>query len=75
MFNKIGPMELILILGVALLIFGPSKLPELGKAMGKSIRSFKGAMSGVTDEVGEAVKDVKQTVTDAKSSVTDAVTK
>lgn len=46
MMSKIGVGELVLILGVALLFFGPSKLPELGKAVGKSIREFKGAMTG-----------------------------
>jgi sec-independent protein translocase protein TatA len=40
------PMHLLLILGIALIIFGPSKLPELGKALGESIRGFKGAMQG-----------------------------
>ena len=46
-FN-IGPGELILLLIVALLIFGPKKLPELGKALGESIGSFKKALSGET---------------------------
>jgi sec-independent protein translocase protein TatA len=40
------PMHLLLILGIALVIFGPSKLPELGKALGESIRGFKSAMAG-----------------------------
>jgi len=40
------PMHLIIILVIALLIFGPGKLPELGKGLGKSIREFKKAMSG-----------------------------
>ena len=38
------PMHLLLIVGIALLIFGPKKLPELGKGLGKSIRGFKAAM-------------------------------
>jgi sec-independent protein translocase protein TatA len=40
------PMHLLLILGIALIFFGPSKLPELGKGLGTSIRDFKKAMSG-----------------------------
>ena len=44
-FN-IGPGELILLLIVALLLFGPKKLPELGKALGESIGAFKKALSG-----------------------------
>jgi sec-independent protein translocase protein TatA len=40
------PMHLLLILGIALLFFGPKRLPELGKGLGASIRDFKDAMSG-----------------------------
>lgn len=40
------PMHLIIILVIALIIFGPGKLPDLGKGLGKSIREFKKAMSG-----------------------------
>lgn len=42
----IGPMELIVVLIVALLIFGPRKLPELGKSLGSGMRSFKDSVSG-----------------------------
>jgi sec-independent protein translocase protein TatA len=38
------PMHLLVIFGLALLIFGPKKLPELGKGIGESIRGFKSAM-------------------------------
>jgi sec-independent protein translocase protein TatA len=40
------PMHLLVIAGIALLIFGPRKLPELGKGLGESIRGFKSAMAG-----------------------------
>jgi sec-independent protein translocase protein TatA len=43
---RIGPTELLLILAIALLLFGPSKLPGLGKALGKSIKDFKDAAKG-----------------------------
>jgi len=39
------PMHLIIIAGIALLVFGPTKLPELGKGLGESIRGFKSAMA------------------------------
>lgn len=39
------PMHLIIIAGIALLFFGPKKLPELGKGLGESIRGFKSAMA------------------------------
>jgi sec-independent protein translocase protein TatA len=40
------PMHLIVILGIALLVFGPRKLPELGKGIGEGIRGFKSAING-----------------------------
>lgn len=39
-----GPSEILMILGVALLLFGPKKLPELGKALGESIHNFRKGM-------------------------------
>jgi sec-independent protein translocase protein TatA len=39
------PMHLLMIFGIALLIFGPKKLPELGKGIGEGIRGFKAAMN------------------------------
>jgi sec-independent protein translocase protein TatA len=43
------PMHLIILAGIALLVLGPKKLPELGKGLGESIRGFKSAMA-VKDE-------------------------
>ena len=40
------PMHLLLVLGIALLVFGPKRLPELGKGLGTSIRDFKDALTG-----------------------------
>lgn len=47
--GAIGIPSLILILVVALLIFGPSKLPEIGKAAGSSLREFKNATKGLME--------------------------
>ena len=44
------PTHLILILAIALLIFGPKKLPELGQGLGKGIRGFKDALKGVRED-------------------------
>ncbi len=44
------PMHLIVIFGIALLVFGPKKLPELGKGLGDGIRGFKGAMAQATEK-------------------------
>jgi sec-independent protein translocase protein TatA len=51
LFGPIGWQELLLILIVALLVFGPRRLPEIAEALGKSIRKFRSATSQATDEV------------------------
>jgi sec-independent protein translocase protein TatA len=43
---NIGPLELAIVLVIALIIFGPRKLPELGRSMGRGIREFKGSLTG-----------------------------
>ena len=43
------PMHLLIIFAIALLVFGPKKLPELGKGLGESIRGFKSAMAAKED--------------------------
>jgi sec-independent protein translocase protein TatA len=48
------PMHLLLIFGIALLVFGPKKLPELGKGIGEGIRGFKSAMEAAEDRPGGA---------------------
>jgi sec-independent protein translocase protein TatA len=45
MFGSIGMPELVVIFVIALIVFGPSKLPDLGKSLGEAIRGFKKAMS------------------------------
>ncbi|KXS37049.1 MAG: sec-independent protein translocase protein TatA [Candidatus Frackibacter sp. T328-2] len=45
----LGPTELILILVIGLVIFGPSKLPDIGEAVGKGIKEFKSAAQGIED--------------------------
>ncbi|SDY46505.1 twin-arginine translocase TatA/TatE family subunit [Tindallia californiensis] len=49
--GRIGFQEILLVFGLALLIFGPSKLPEIGKSLGKGIREFKSATKEMTDSV------------------------
>ncbi len=48
MFGRLGPMELILILAIALVIFGPSKLPAIGSSMGKAIKEFRSHANNVS---------------------------
>ena len=57
MFSNIGMPGLILILIIALIVFGPSKLPEIGKAVGSSLKEFKNATK---DIMGDDTKDNKE---------------
>lgn len=50
-----SPVEIAIVFGVALLVFGPKKLPELGKALGQGIGNFKKAITDAQDEVKQAV--------------------
>jgi len=54
MLSQIGLPSLILILVIALIIFGPSKLPEIGKAAGSSIKEFKDATKGIVNDEEES---------------------
>ncbi len=61
-FMGIGPGELLLILLIVLIIFGPGKLPELGKALGKGIREFRQAAQGATAQINRELKDLEKAV-------------
>jgi sec-independent protein translocase protein TatA len=50
MLSNIGFPGLILILAFALIVFGPNKLPELGRSLGNSLKEFKEATKGIVDE-------------------------
>jgi sec-independent protein translocase protein TatA len=50
MFSQIGPMEIILVLVIALVILGPKKLPEAGRSIGKGMREFKDSLSGMNKD-------------------------
>src|ERR671930_611645 len=45
-FNNIGPMELVIVLVIALIVIGPKRLPEVGKSLGRGMREFKDSLSG-----------------------------
>ena len=47
---NVGPLELAIVLVIALVIFGPKRLPDLGKSLGSGMREFKDSLSGKDDE-------------------------
>ena len=48
---NVGPTELLVILVIALLVFGPKRLPEIGRTIGKSLREFRQASSDIRSEI------------------------
>ena len=59
-----GWSELLLILALVLILFGPKRLPEIAEAMGKSINKFKSATKEATDEVKREIDDVSRGLKD-----------
>ena len=60
MFGSIGMPELVIILVIALIIFGPRKLPELGRSLGKSIGEFKRASNELRNTLDEEIRVEEQ---------------
>jgi len=56
---NIGPMELIVVLIIALVVLGPKKLPEVGKSLGRGMREFKDSVSGMGGRRDDDTEDAK----------------
>ena len=65
---SLGVPELLVILVIVLLIFGAKRLPEIGKAFGKSVKELKDATSGNKDEISTWIKDDKEKSSSASDS-------
>ena len=72
MFGSIGMPELIIILVIALIIFGPRKLPELGKSLGRSINEFKKASNDLQNTLEQEIK-IEEQKDAARQHVVDAL--
>ncbi len=55
---NVGPLELAIVLIIALVVFGPKRLPELGRSLGRGIREFRGSVSG--DRGGDEDEEPRQ---------------
>ncbi len=72
MFGSIGMPELVIILVIALIIFGPRKLPELGRSLGKSLGEFKRASNELRNTLEEEVRVEEQREQKAKMQAEQA---
>ncbi len=63
MFGSLGTMELVVILVIALIVFGPRKLPELGRSLGKSLGEFKRASNDLRNTLEEEIHVEERTRT------------
>jgi TatA/E family protein of Tat protein translocase len=77
MFGNIGLPEMVLIMAIALLVFGPKKLPEIGRSIGKAMREFKKATEEIKDKFEEQIgvddlKDIKKDIKDIKTNLSEA---
>jgi sec-independent protein translocase protein TatA len=54
---QIGPLEILVVLVVALVVFGPSKLPQLGRQVGRGYREFRKFQQGIRDDIEGAFGD------------------
>lgn len=74
MFGNIGLPEMIVIMAVALLVFGPKKLPEIGRSLGKAVRDFKKSTEEIKDRFEEQIrvdefKNIQDDIKDIKKDL------
>ena len=69
---NVGPMELIVVLAIALMVLGPKRLPEMGRSVGRGIREFKASIGGDDDDREQAELVAQSTETVRASSETVA---
>ncbi|MDQ3719766.1 MAG: twin-arginine translocase TatA/TatE family subunit [Actinomycetota bacterium] len=63
----IGPLEIVIVLVIVLIIFGPKRLPDLGRSMGKGMREFKQSVTGKDDDHEELGEGSSENVTRSES--------
>lgn len=73
MFPNLGMSELILILVIALVVFGPRKLPEIGRSLGRTLNEFRRASLNSFGEIDSVKEEIKDELNDIKVDVKKAV--
>src|SRR4249919_2059088 len=73
MFGSLGMPELIVIFVIALIVFGPRKLPELGRSLGRGIAEFKKATNELQNTLEEEINADEQRTKDAAAGATNVV--
>ncbi len=71
-FFGIGPLELLLILVITLVVFGPKKLPEISRALGKGLREFRRATSDLSKATSDLTKQVTKEMQDKEVGKEDS---
>jgi TatA/E family protein of Tat protein translocase len=76
---SIGPTEIIIVLILALLVFGPKRLPQMGRSLGRGVREFRKAAETAKTELGlgevtDSINEVKSTFTEPIKEVTGTIT-
>ena len=61
MFSSIGPLEIAIVVIIAILVLGPKKLPEAGRGLGRSMREFKSGITGISGEPEKPAKSDTKT--------------
>ena len=67
-----GPLEIVIILVIVLLIFGPKRLPDLGRSLGSGMREFKNSITG-KDEEEEKLEQTKRELAEPQAPTTESV--
>jgi sec-independent protein translocase protein TatA len=70
----VSPIQLIIVLIIALVVLGPKRLPEVGRSLGKGIREFRGSVSGDSeDEKDSEMRELHQSKAAAEAEATESV--
>jgi sec-independent protein translocase protein TatA len=71
---NIGLPEILVVLVIALIVFGPKRLPELGRSLGKGIREFRGSVSGENeDDDDQEMRKLQQSKAEAEADAVESV--